>query len=241
MLGLFLFLGAIFAVIFYTQKNNQMKPKIIIMAMLCAIALGANAQAERGSGLGGLSFSVGTSKVRGENSALNNFTVTPRLGYFLSNNFALGLEAPLTLSKLSNVSFTRWNDEEGYYESASGPRELNFGISTFARKYFDIKNHWKVFGQANLTFQLVSTKLIDDSGYLVRNTVQLKGIGASLSPGVAYFVASNRLGIEFSFPVVSFFHQSYYDANSNYNYPKTNNLRLALENFTPTFGINAYF
>lgn len=217
-----------------------MKPKLIIMAILCAIALGTYAQTEKGKGFAGGSFSFGTSKVKGENSALNNFVVTPRIGYFLSNNFALGLEFPLTLSKLDGVDYTGWNEEGGYYENTSGFREFNFGISTFARKYFDIKDHWKLFGQANFTFQIISTKLIDSEGYLIRNSGRLKGLGASISPGVAYFF-SDKLGIEFSFPAVSFFHQSYYDANSNYNYPKTNNLRLALENFTPTFGINAHF
>lgn len=217
-----------------------MKPKFIAMAILCAMALGVRAQTEEGRGLAGGSFSFGTSKVKGENNAVNNFTVTPRIGYFVGNNFALGVEFPLSLSKLHGVNYTRWNEEEGYYENVTRPREFNFGISAFGRKYFDIKNHWKVFAQANLTFQIISTKLIDDDGYLIRNSGRLKGIGASLSPGVAYFF-SDRLGIDFSFPAVSFFHQSYYDANSSYNYPKTNNVRLALENFTPTFGIHAYF
>ncbi|WP_199138595.1 outer membrane beta-barrel protein [Pedobacter sp. ASV12] len=217
-----------------------MKPKLIFMALLCTLACGTRAQTDRGQGLAGGSLSFGTSKTKGESSALNNFTVTPRIGYFLYKNFALGVEFPLSLSKLHGVDYTRWDEEGGYYEDASGPQEFNFGIAAFARKYFDIKEHWKIFGQANLTFQVISTKLIDDDGYLIRNSGRLKGIGASLSPGVAYFF-NNKLGIEFSFPVVSFFHQNYYDANSSYNYPKTNNLRLALENFTPTFGIHAHF
>jgi hypothetical protein len=227
-------------IIDYTQKHNTMKPKLIIMALLCAVSWSCYAQTEKGTGFAGLSVSFGTSKQNSSSASLNTFTVTPRGGYFLANNLAIGLELPLNLSKLRGESYISWDEEDGRYEDRYGPKEFSFGFSPFLRKYVDVKERFKFFAQANLLMQVNTFNRIDDEGYLIRTDAQVKGFGASISPGFAYRL-SNDSSIEFSFPIVTFFHQSYYAPESLYNYDKTNNLRLALQNFTPTFTINIHF
>lgn len=210
------------------------------MAALWAISWHCYAQTEKGTGFAGVSLSFGTSKQNSSSPTLNTFTATPRGGYFLGNNLAIGLEIPLNLSKLRSASYTEWNDEKGFYEDTYGPKEFSFGLSPFIRKYIDIKKNFKLFAQANLLLQINSFKIINDAGYLVKTNTRIKGTGASLSPGLAFFISEDS-SIEFSCPVVSFFHQNYYDFDSMYNFDKTNNLRLALDNFTPTFTINIHF
>ncbi|RQO69042.1 hypothetical protein DBR40_18880 [Pedobacter sp. KBW01] len=227
-------------IIDYTQKHNIMKPKLIIMALLCAVSWRCYAQTEKGTGFAGLSVSFGTSKQNSSAPSLNTFTVTPRGGYFLANNLAIGLELPLNLSKLRGESYISWDEEDGRYEDRYGPKEFSFGFSPFLRKYVDVKDRFKFFAQANLLMQVNTFNRIDDEGYLIRTDAQVKGFGASISPGFAYRL-SNDSSLEFSFPIVTFFHQSYYASESLYNYDKTNNLRLALQNFTPTFTINIHF
>ncbi|WP_157258063.1 outer membrane beta-barrel protein [Pedobacter ginsenosidimutans] len=217
-----------------------MKPKLIIMALLCAVSWHCYAQTEKGSGFIGGSISFGTSKQNSSSVSLNTFTLTPRGGYFLANNFAIGLEIPLNLSKLRGESYTAWNEEYGYYEEQRGVKEFSLGISPFVRKYVDVKNRFKFFMQANLLLQINTFNRIDEEGYLIRTDAKIKGWGASISPGFSYFL-SRHATLEFSLPVVSFFHQNYYAEESLYNYDKTNNLKLALQNFTPTFTFNYHF
>ncbi|ARS40486.1 hypothetical protein CA265_12785 [Sphingobacteriaceae bacterium GW460-11-11-14-LB5] len=224
-----------------THKNtNKMKPKLIIMALLCAVSWHCYAQTEKGTGFAGLSLSFGTSKQNNSSPSLNTFTVTPRGGYFLANNFAIGLEIPLNLSKLRGESYISWDEEDGRYEDRYGPKEFSFGISPFVRKYVDVKERFKFFVQANLLLQINTFNRVDDQGYLIRTDARAKGFGASLTPGFTYLL-SNDSSIDFSFPILSFFHQNYYAEESLYNFDKKNNLRLALDNFTPTFTINIHF
>ncbi len=217
-----------------------MKPKLIIMALLCAVSWRSYAQTEKGTSFAGISLSFGTSKQNSSSPSLNTFTATPRGGYFLANNLAIGLELPLNLSKLRGESYISWDEEDGRYEERYGPKEFSFGISPFIRKYVDVKNRFKFFVQANLLLQINTFNRIDDEGYLIRTDARTKGFGACLRPGFAYML-SNDSSIEFSFPILSFFHQNYYAEESLYNFDRKNNLRLALDNFTPTFTINIHF
>jgi len=217
-----------------------MKPRLIITALLCAVSWRCYAQTEKGSGFAGMSASFGTSKQNNSSPSLNTFTLTPRGGYFLANNFAIGLEIPLNLSKLRREDYIVWDEQEGRYEDRQGVKEFSIGISPFVRKYIDVKERFKFFMQANVLLQLNTFNRIDEDGYLIRTDAKVKGYGASLSPGFTYFV-SDHSAIEFSFPIVNFFHQNYYSEGSLYNYDKTNNLKLALQNFTPTFTFNYHF
>jgi len=217
-----------------------MKPKLIIMALLCAVSWRSYAQTEKGTGFAGLSLSFGTSKQNSSAPSINTFTATPRGGYFFADNFAVGLEIPLNLSKLRGESYISWDEEDGRYEDRYGPKEFSFGFSPFIRKYVDVKSRFKFFAQANLLLQVNTFNRIDDEGYLIKTDAKVKGFGASVSPGFSYRLSHDST-LEFSFPIVTFFHQNYYAAESLYNYDKTNNLKLALQNFTPTFTVNFHF
>ncbi|PWS29520.1 hypothetical protein DHW03_06840 [Pedobacter yonginense] len=214
-----------------------MKPKLTIMAALCAIGLGAHAQTDKGSGFLGLNLSFGTEKQKDYSSSINNFTFTTKGAYFLQDNFAIGLDLSFNLSKLRGVHYTEWNSEYGVYQDTYGSKELNIGLSPFVRKYLNIKSFLKFYAQANILFQINSTKIIDNEDYLIGYNNRLKGYGVSLSPGFAFF-PSEKFAIEFSFPMVSYFHQNYYDEFSAYNYQQQHNFKLALENFTPSIGVS---
>ncbi|WP_158542189.1 outer membrane beta-barrel protein [Pedobacter chinensis] len=217
-----------------------MKPKLIVMALLCAISWRSYAQTEKRTGFAGLSLSFGTSKQNNSTPSLNTFTATPRGGYFLANNLAIGLEIPLNLSKLRGEYYTKWDEKEGRYKNVNGIKEFSFGLSPFLRKYINVKDRFKFFAQANLLLQINTFNRLDDQGYLIRTDARAKGWGASLTPGFTYLLSDDS-SIDFSFPILTFFHQNYYAEESLYNFDRKNNLRLALDNFTPTFTINFHF
>jgi len=217
-----------------------MKPKLIVMALLCVFSWRSYAQTEKGAGLAGISAGFGTSKQEIKTTAINSFTLTPRGGYFIKTNLAIGLEIPLSLYDLRSESYTKWDEEEGGYEDVSGIKEFSFGISPFIRKYVDVRPRFRFYAQANLLLQINTFNRVDEQGYLIRTDVRAKGFGASLTPGFSYLVAVDT-SIEFSFPILTFFHQNYYASESLYNFDRKNNLRFPLENFTPTFSLNFHF
>ncbi|MCX2575213.1 outer membrane beta-barrel protein [Pedobacter sandarakinus] len=217
-----------------------MKPKFITLALLCALCCNSYAQTEKHDGFIGLSASFGTAKQNNYTTQLNTFTLTPRGGYFLARNLAIGLEIPLNLSKLRGEKYTTWDEQQGYYKEVRGVKEFSFGISPFIRKYIDVKERFKFFGQANLLLQINTFNRINSDGYLVKTEAKAKGYGASLAPGFTY-VISDESTIDFSFPLLRFFHQNYYASESLYNFDRTNNIKFGIDNFTPTFTINVNF
>lgn len=220
-----------------THKKQIMKPKLLLAAAFCVFTFKGFSQIDKGQGFIGGSLSFGTRRQTLNSSSLNTLTLIPRGAYFVANNLALGLETPLNLSKLRGENYIAWNNETGYYENTFGPKEFSFGISPFLRKYVDVNSRMKYFFQANLLMQINTFNRVDQEGYLIRTDAKIKGYGASVSPGFAFFI-NRRTSLEFSFPIVTYFHQNYYDYDSMYNFDKTNTVRLALDNFTPIVGVN---
>jgi hypothetical protein len=208
------------------------------MAALCAIGFVTHAQIQKGLTLGGLSISFGTKAQNSNVTKLNSFSINPRIGYFLNDNLALGMEFNYNVSKLNGQFYDYYNNETGAIESSFGFKEENFGLSPFARYYIHLKDNFKIFGQGSLNFKINSYKNIDDTGYLYKTDYTFKGFGASLNPGFA-FLPSAKWDIEFSFPLISYFKEK----NTSIDYPfrRERDLKLALDNFTPSFGVNFHF
>lgn len=215
-----------------------MKIKLTLMAMLCAVGFATHAQIQKGVTFGGLSFSFATNNQNSNALKINSLSINPRIGYFFNDNLAAGMEINYNLSKLNGEFYDYFDQNTGFFQRTFGFKEENFGLSPFTRYYFHVKENFKFFGQANLTFQVNSYKNIDDDGYLYRTDYTFKGYGASLNPGFA-FLPSKKWNIEFSFPVISYF----VDRNKEqaYNFRQDKKLRLALDNFTPSFGVNVHF
>ena len=75
-------------------------------------------------------------------------------------------------------------------------------------------------------------------GYHYSTDYTFKGFGASLNPGFA-FLPTPKWDIEFSFPIISYFKER--NTDIAYPYRSKRNLKLALDNFMPSFGVNYHF
>lgn len=213
-----------------------MKTKLLIMAVLCAISFAANAQIEKGKSFGGGSISFGTSNNNSNALQVNSLTVGPKVGYFVSDRFAVGMEFSYNLSKLNGEFYDYFNETTQLVERGFGFKEENFGLTPFTRYYFTIKDNFKIFGQARITAEINSYKNIDESGYLYRTDYTFKGFGASLDPGFAFF-PSEKWTIEFSFPIVRYFKNRYISTSQEQYFRSSKNFHLVLDNFIPSFGI----
>lgn len=223
----------------YTQNNTQMKPKLLFLALCCATGLLARAQTEKGKALGGGSFSFGTTNENSNSISLNSLSIGPKVGYFFSNNLAVGIEIDYNLSKLNGEFYDYFDQTTGLMTRTFGFKEENFGLAPFVRYYVTIKNNFRFFGQASILGQINSYKNIDENDYLYRTDYTFKGFGASLNPGLAFF-PSPKWAIEFSFPIVRYFNETN-TTDEGYHFRSSKNIHLALDNFTPSFGVNFHF
>lgn len=212
-----------------------MKLKLLITAALLAMGWTSSAQTERHHFLIGGYVSFSTTNENTNAVQINSLAIGPRVGYFLGNNLAVGMEFNYNLSKLDGAWYDYFDTERGYYVRGFGFREENFGLSPFIRQYIPVNNSFRAFAQGNLTFQLNTYKNIDDMGYLYRTDVYFKGFGASLNLGLVYF-PSPKWGIELSFPFVRYFNER----TSRSNYPAGNkkDFNTVADNFIPSIGVN---
>lgn len=191
-----------------------MKKIVIATIATTLLTLSANAQPKKGSFMVGadlLNASAGFSTNR-PGSGYSTFMLSPKVGYFLSDKFAVG----------ANVSFS------GAF-SAKNFSNLMVGASPFARYYF--------FPKSGAQAQRLYFFLEAHAG-IANATLHDKASGrkysatswnAGFGPGVAYFITPN-ISVEGSLKA------NYSQSLSNFNTPRSNGV------FTPaaTVGFQIY-
>jgi len=111
----------------------------------------------------------------------NSFTFAPKAGYFLTDDFAVGVQLDVTNSKT----------EAGSAES----KENTFGAGVFGRYYFlDLGQRFKTYGELGLGF--ASFKEENTFGNTT-NEIKASGFGAGVGLGINYFV-TEKIAINFA-------------------------------------------
>lgn len=145
---------------------------LTLMAVLCATA--TYAQTEKGNMLVGANLGhIGGVFQSGANTF--NLNLTPKLGWFIKDDIAIGGEVNLGLS------------------TGDGMTNFNYGVGAFGRYYIkdkkvEVSKRSRWFLEANAGFNGVNTKRGDISS----NT---NGLGIGFGPGLAYFITPN-VGLE---------------------------------------------
>jgi hypothetical protein len=110
---------------------------------------------------GGISLTTG-------DTSNDYFAVTPKVGYFLDNKWAVG--ADINYSSVSYLPNTSNLDKSN-----------SFGIGVFARYYFLNLGNFKAFGEAGLGYNNTKTE------YLTGGSNTYNGIKANIDLGINYF------------------------------------------------------
>jgi len=136
-----------------------------------------------------ISGSIGFNSSSTGNDKNQNFNITPRLGYFASQNFAIGGLISLSNSSVESPGRLLDNDTNG------------FAIGAFGRYYATPANKFSVFGELNATYSTNVSKnnLADQSTDFTVNTTSI-----TVLPGVHYFLNKNFI-IEANWGVLSYF------------------------------------
>lgn len=106
----------------------------------------------------------------------SSFNFSPRVGYFITNDLAIGVQLDLGTSKVE--------------QNGNEAKANTFGATAFARYYFlDLGQRFKTYGEFGLGFASTKEEM---------NGTDLKssGFGAGLGLGVNYFV-TEKVAINF--------------------------------------------
>lgn len=164
------------------------------------------------------------------------------LGYFISNNFAIGIKAG-TSSSNSN-SFASYTNGEEATRKNSG---LRFSSGVFAR-YNKLLGDGKfgLFLQLDNLYNWGTSKSESRTIYInfppefrTSNT-KLKGYSSVLFPGVLYFI-NKKLSLEASFGSISYHHTMIKDKEETANFNKSNGFNLNFSLSTINLGLTFYF
>ena len=162
--------------------------KKVILSVAAVFAFGfANAQETVSEGFskgdvfinGALSF--GTSKT-GDNKT-TGFEVAPSVGYFVTENIAVGVRLGFASDK---------TEEVGEAEL----KQTTFNVGAFGRYYFTPASKFSFFGELGVNYG--NSKIEQGPGEYKENN-----FGVQVAPGVSYFLSSN-IALEASFGILGF-------------------------------------
>jgi opacity protein-like surface antigen len=165
--------------------------KFFIVAALCAASFTvANAQLFIAGSFninttGGSYKSDGGDKI--DSKSTSSFTLTPRVGYFLNDKFAVGLGIGYTSQKETTPFFL--NDDERKETTSM------FVIAPFARYYFAKVNRFSFFGEGVLSLGFGSYE--NKVGNVINVDNSVTAIGFDITPGISYAL-TDKLELETS-------------------------------------------
>ncbi|REG94066.1 outer membrane beta-barrel protein [Flavobacterium aquicola] len=162
--------------------------KKIILTAVAVLAFGfANAQ-EKGFTKGDLFISgaVGVSSVKTGDVKESELNITPKVGYFATENIAVGATIGYTSLKETND----FGDDQ---------KTTAFGFGVFGRYYATPASDFSFFGELGVNY---ATAKFDD-GIDGTEDGKANGFNVAVAPGVSYFI-SKHFAFEASIGVLSY-------------------------------------
>lgn len=159
--------------------------KKIILSIAAVFAFGiANAQettTEGGKGFSNgdifMSGSVGFNSSKTGDFTASNFEVAPSIGFFVSENIAVGLRLGFGNEKL---------DFDG-----EDVKNNTFSAGAFGRYYWTPQNDFSLFGELSFMYNSTDNEFAVVDGELVAADFKTTGFEIAVRPGVSYFISSN--------------------------------------------------
>jgi hypothetical protein len=236
----------------YSNKNKKTMKKIALIVFALFMMLGSYAQIGKGSFL--LTGSVACSSYNNSwcdslttyDNKQTNYSVSPGIGFFAANNFAVGLG----IEYFSNSGSSSYNNIFGNYysntKSSSTSRGLEF--SPYAAYYFRLSDNAYISATATFGYQMLlsyshKNETQSTATYTLHeyNDVDSYQINASLLPGLVYFL-NQKLALKASIGGL-FYNYSYFkNKNVSYdNYEKYSSTGLNFNMSSVSFGIQYFF
>ncbi|MFA4868204.1 MAG: outer membrane beta-barrel protein [Pedobacter sp.] len=159
-----------------------MKKLLLSLVAVSALAFGAQAQTEKGKILLGGGVGFNSTKIEGASKSDINFNILPSVGYFVSDNIAIGTGVGYDYDK----------------QVSKGLLNQSFEVAPFGRYYVGLSDQFKFFGQLSVPMSFGNYKDVDDvTGDVGDKLGTSTKIGVQLAPGFAFY-PTKRIGIEVS-------------------------------------------
>ena len=204
--------------------------KKVLLSAVALLAFGfANAQEEE-KGNGGFAkgdvfvsgaVTFGSSKTG--DFKVNAFEIAPKVGYFVTENIAVGASVGLQSLKFDNGSADATNS--------------GLGLGAFGRYYFTPANKFSLFAELGIDYTSFDEEFDAESGTVYGSSFESKELGFGLGAGMNYFVSSN-FSIEAGVAVLGY---SSNDNGGGSGVDKTNNFSFGGDWRAVTFGVNYKF
>ena len=213
--------------------------KMLLFLSLIGMVSYTNAQTGSGTIMigGGLHFNNSTEKntVAGSTTdgpKTTSFGINPRVGYFIGENFALGVE----LGYSSDV--TKENDPSPGVDETKNTSST-FSIAPFVRYYSPIAEKAGAFLNASVGYSTGKNKFesTDAGGTTTSTDADISGFDAGITPGLYWFI-TQKVGLEASFGFIGF--SSSKTSDDDDNETKTSNLDFELDTRTIGLGFHYY-
>jgi hypothetical protein len=217
----------------------KMKKQLLTLVAVCAIAMAANAQTEKGNNLIGGSLSISSSKTESSNfEKRNSYSINPSYAHFFSRNLAIGLIAGASYSKNFNSNF----DSNTNITSTRTSKQKTFSVGPIVRYYVDIVDKLKAFGQFSGTIGFAKT---NETGsipynYSIMPNAKFTQYNASLRPGLVFF-PTKKFGIELGFSLLSYNKIDYDGQLPPNTWYEAEAFEFGLNTFDPFLGFNFHF
>jgi len=201
-----------------------MKKVLLSLIAVAGLAFTTQAQTEKGNFMVGGNVELNTSKNDGASKTDLNFSVVPSVGYFITNDLAIGTGVGYEFAKS--------------YSTLASAKSSAFVIAPFARAYKGINEQFKFFGQLSVPMSFGNNKVGDANGDNFVKVGNNNNVGVALSPGFAFF-PSKKFGIEFSVNGISYNDYRVEDADGN-KIGGNKNFNIGANFFAPHIGVQFY-
>ena len=203
--------------------------KKVLLSAVALLAFGfANAQEEE-KGNGGFAkgdvfvsgaVTLGSAK-KGDIKA-NAFEIAPKVGYFVTENIAVG----------ASVGFQSLKFDDGSADATNS----GLGLGAFGRYYFTPADKFSLFAELGFDYTSFDEEFDAEDGTVYASSFESKEVGFGLGAGMNYFVSSN-FSIEAGVAVLG------YSSNDNggNGADKTNTFSFGGDWRAVTFGVNYKF
>lgn len=165
--------------------------KKILLSAVAIMAFGfANAQETTGFTKGDIfaSGSVGYGSEKTGDNKNNTFNFSPKAGYFVTNNIAVGVK----------LGFTSGKDTEQVGPASIETKTNTFEAGAFGRYYFTPASQFSFFGELSAGFNSSKTEIDGVPGESKSN-----GFNVGVAPGISYFVSKN-IALEATFGLLGY-------------------------------------
>lgn len=195
-----------------------MKKVLLTLTAVTTLVFASQAQTEKGKFLVGGSIGFENTKIKDSDVKGNAFSINPSVGYFVSDNWAIG----------TGVGY-----EWGKVETAkdNNVKTDAFKVAPFARNYVG-EGQFRFFSQLSVPMSF-GKNTTEEAG--AKTEAKYQNIGVELAPGFAFF-PSSRVAIELK--VRGLYFESHKNKASDVT---TNRFGLDADSFKPTLGVQFSF